>query len=39
MDNTKESDYMEIFTELIKFHYPEIEISEKSNSFIISAIY
>ena len=31
MDNTKESDYMEIFTELIKFHYPEIEISEKSN--------
>mgnify|MGYP000303409836 FL=1 len=31
MDNTKESDWIEIFTELMKLHYPEIEISEKSN--------
>ena len=31
MENTRETDYMEIFTELMKFHYPEIEISEKSN--------
>ena len=31
MEDTKESDYMEIFTELMKLHYPEVEISEKSN--------
>ena len=31
MDNTRETDWIEIFTELMKFHYPEIEISEKSN--------
>lgn len=31
MEDTKESDYMEIFTELMKLHYPDIETSEKSN--------
>ena len=31
MDNTRETDWIEIFTELMKFHYPEIETSEKSN--------
>ena len=31
MDNTRETDWIEIFTELMKSHYPEIEISEKSN--------
>jgi hypothetical protein len=31
MDNSKESDWIEIFTELMKLHYQEIEISEKSN--------
>ena len=31
MDNTKESDWIEIFTELMKLHYPDIETSEKSN--------